>query len=83
MAGLASRFDPIEYAKQLRSAGVSQEQADIQAQAIETVINDIVSNQELVTKRDLAELKLELIKWMIGTGIAGVLAIAGLIKYIH
>lgn len=83
MAGLASRFDPIEYAKQLRSAGVSQEQADIQAQAIETVINDIVSNQELVTKRDLAELKLELIKCMIGTGIAGVLAIAGLIKYIH
>jgi hypothetical protein len=83
MAGLASRFDPIEYAKQLRNAGVSQEQADIQAQAIETVINDIVSNQELVTKRDLAELKLELIKWMIGTGIAGVLAIAGLIKYIH
>ncbi|WP_158649343.1 hypothetical protein [Aquella oligotrophica] len=52
------------------------------AQAIETVINDIVSNQELVTKRDL-ELKLELIKWMIGTGIAEVLAIAGLIKYIH
>lgn len=55
----------------------------MQAQAIETVVNDIVSNQELVIKRDLAELKLELIKWVIGTGIAGVLAIAGLIKYIH
>lgn len=48
----------------------------MQAQAVETVINDIVSNQELVTK-------LELIKLRIGTGIAGVLAIAGLIKYIH
>ncbi len=87
MAGLASRFDPIEYAKQLRNAGVSQEQADIQAQAIETVINDIVSNQELVTKSDLLvalkELEIKLIKWVIGTGIAGVLAIAGLIKYIH
>ena len=55
----------------------------MQAQAIGKVINDIVTNQELITKRDLAELKLELIKWMIGTGIAGVLAIAGLIKYIH
>lgn len=55
----------------------------MQAQVVETMINDIVSNQELVIKRDLAELKLELIKWVIGTGIAGVLAIAGLIKYIH
>ena len=59
----------------------------MQAQAIETVINDIVSNQELVTKSDLLvalkELEIKLIKWVIGTGIAGVLAIAGLIKYIH
>lgn len=59
----------------------------MQAQAVETVINDIVSNQELVKKSDLLlalkELEIKLIKWMIGMGIAGVLAIAGLIKYIH
>lgn len=81
------RFDPIEYAKQLRNAGVTQEQADIQAQTIETVINDIVTNQELVTKndlkKDLAELKLELIKWVLGTGVATVVALAGIIKFIH
>ncbi len=59
----------------------------MQAQAVETMINDIVPNQKLVTKSDLLvalrELEIKLIKWVIGTGIPGVLAIAGLIKYIH
>lgn len=81
MNTFSTKFDPIEYAKQLRNAGVSQEQADIQAQAIEKVISDIADNQDLVTKRDLAELKLELIKWMLSIGIGGILAIAGLLKY--
>lgn len=92
MATLTVRFDPIEYTQKLRSVGVSQEQAEIQAQTIEKVINEIENNQELVnkkdlsefkleTKRDLAELKLELIKWIIGTGVAGVVAIAGLLKF--
>jgi ethanolamine utilization protein EutP (predicted NTPase) len=56
-----SKFDPIEYAKQLRNVGVTQEQAEVQAQAIEKIIADITTNQELVTKRDLAELKIELV----------------------
>lgn len=87
MTALMVKFDPIEYAKQLRNAGVSQEQADIQAQTIETLISDITNNQELVTKndlkKDLAEMKLELIKWTLGTGVATVLALTGLIKFIH
>jgi len=54
---------------------------------IEMIINDITTNQELVTKSDLLvalkELEIKLIKWVIRTRIAGVLAIAGLLKYIH
>jgi hypothetical protein len=80
----AMKFDPIQYARQLRDAGVSQEQADIQAQTIELVISDMVNNQDLVTKKDLdtrlAELKLELIKWILGTGVATVMALAALLK---
>lgn len=87
MTALAANFDPIEYAKRLRSVGVSQEQADVQAQTIEKVIHDVTKNYNLVTKQDLAqhlaELKFELIKWMLGIGIGGILAIAGLLKYIH
>lgn len=83
MAALATKFDPINYARQLRQAGVSQEQADIQAQTIELVINDIITNQEIVTKKDIAELKLELIKWILGTGVATILSLVSIIKFIH
>jgi len=38
-----------------------------------------MKNQELITKRDLAELKLELIKWVLGTGLTSVLAVAGIV----
>lgn len=81
MTALNIKFDPIIYARNLRNAGVSLEQAEIQAQTIEQVIEDIIANQELVTKKDLAELKLELIKWMLGIGLSGILAIAGLLKF--
>lgn len=56
------------------------------------------TNQDLVTKNDLnsglketelrlqkemINIKVELIKWVLGTGVATVLALAGLLKYIH
>ena len=66
-----NRFDPIEYAKQLRSVGVSQEQADIQAQTIERVIVDVLqqskqeskelfNSKELATKGDILRLEKEI-----------------------
>lgn len=79
----AMRFDPIGYARQLRHVGVSQEQADIQAHTIDLVINDIVRNQDLATKNDLAGLKFELIKWILGNGVGTILALIGIIKFIH
>ena len=66
-----NRFDPIEYAKQLRSVGVSQEQADIQAQTIERIIVDVLQqskqeskelyeNKELATKGDVLRIEKEI-----------------------
>jgi uncharacterized membrane protein len=88
------RFDPIDYARQLRSVGVTQEQADIQAQTIERVIADVTSNQDLSSKQDiknltieinnnLATMELRLVKWIIGVGAASVLALIGILKFIH
>jgi hypothetical protein len=55
-------FDPIEYSKQLRSAGFSQEQAEVQAQTMERVMETVVNltreevrTQDLVAKKDLIE----------------------------
>ena len=49
-----------------------------------------IENKELATKQDIACLQrdlmaaeLRLVKWIIGTGLAGILAIVGLIKYVH
>ncbi len=91
---MALKFDPIEYTKQLRSVGVSQEQADIQAQTIERIIDNFAESQNLATKQDLklglselrsemVQLRLELIKWVLGTGAATVVALAGLLKFMH
>ncbi len=81
------QFDPIEYAQQLRGVGVSFEQADIQAQAFEKVINDVTHNHDLATKKDLSELKLDLIQWLLktvlGTGVTMLIAIAGMLKYMR
>ncbi|WP_395947034.1 hypothetical protein [Caedibacter taeniospiralis] len=38
MATFILRFDPIEYARKLRGAGMTQDQADIQAQELERLV---------------------------------------------
>ncbi|HRG61511.1 MAG TPA: hypothetical protein PLP75_00685 [Burkholderiales bacterium] len=38
-------------------------------------------SQDLVTKRDLVELKREIIKWMLGIGFAGIVFVAGMLKH--
>ena len=65
------RFDPIEYARQLRQNGFSQEQADIQAQAMIHLKEEIIADakqeldgRELVNKTDLLLTKTELLTEM-------------------
>ncbi len=58
----------------------------VQITAIATIATDLKYKQknETATKQDLRELELrlknELIRWILGTGMAGVVAIAGLLK---
>ncbi len=48
---------------------------------------DEVYSRELVTKNDLLialkEQELRLIKWILGTGISGIVIIAGMLKFMH
>jgi hypothetical protein len=45
MSALAMRhFNSIDYLRQLRDAGVSQVQAEVQAQTLEQIVNDIDNN---------------------------------------
>jgi hypothetical protein len=68
-------FDTLAYAKKLKSAGVPEAQAEIQAEALKEIINS-----ELVTKRDLTEAKVEIIKWVAGMLVAQAAIVATLVK---
>lgn len=68
-------FDTLAYAKKLKSAGVPEAQAEIQAEALKEIINS-----ELVTKRDLTEAKVKIIKWVAGMLVAQAAIVATLVK---
>ena len=48
-------FDTLAYAKKLKSAGFTEEQAEVQAEALAGLVNE-----QLATKRDLQELEMRL-----------------------
>jgi len=51
----AIAFDTLAYAKKMKAVGFTEEQAEVQAEAI----SDLINNQ-LTTKQDLHELELRL-----------------------
>jgi hypothetical protein len=74
-------FDTLAYAKKLKAVGFTEEQAEVQASAVADLVNE-----KLVTKADLdlkiAELKTELVKWMLGIAAAQVAFLVTLIKLV-
>ena len=75
-------FDTLQFVKKLKEAGVPERQAEVQAEAMAEIIEE-----RLVTKQTLdlktAELKAELIKWMLGVSVAQAAIIISCIKLIH
>jgi hypothetical protein len=82
----AITFDTLAFTKKLRAAGIPEDQAEAQAEALSDVLE--VNLQDLTTKGDLreTELKIEaqmmrlegqmlLIKWMSGVSVAGILSL--------
>jgi len=61
----AITFDTLKFVKTLKSSGMSEEQAE----AIANAVKDAQETQ-LVTKLDLIELKMELIKWVVALMLA-------------
>ena len=90
-------FDTLAYVKKAKELGTSEELAEFQARQIESAIDVAIENIEskelstkndvLITKNDLkteiAHLGVELIKWVFGTGVATIIALVGIIKYIY
>ena len=82
-------FDTLQFAKKLIDAGVPQKQAEVQAEAISEIVQE-----KLATKTDLKELenklqlqmanlKSELIKWVLSVSVAQAAIIISCLKFIH
>lgn len=86
---IAMTFDTLHFAKKLKENGVPEKQAEVQAEAMAEIIEN-----NLATKRDLkalevrlelklAEVKAEVIKWVLGVSVAQAAIIIFCMKLIH
>jgi hypothetical protein len=92
----AITFDTLAYSKKLRSAGFTEQQADVAAEAQKETIDiviaeletrhfkDLVTRQELslaveTIRREIAEVKADLIRWVIAAGFLQTVLIAALL----
>lgn len=62
LRGVMVTFDTLAYAKRLRSAGLTEEQADVHAEALATALGEVLATKydprDLATKEDLHRLEL-------------------------
>lgn len=66
-------FDTLKFVERLKAAGVSDAQAKAEAEAFAEVLNtaDVATKRDLkemesTLRRDMAELKVDLLKWVVG-----------------
>lgn len=86
----AITFDTLAYVKKLRSAGVPEKQAEIQAETFAEILEERVATKqdlkalELRLKQELnlglANTKTEIIKWVAGMLVAQAAIVATLVK---
>jgi hypothetical protein len=84
----ASAFDTLGYFEKLKAAGVPEQQAKIHADTMRELIEDkLLTKKDLVdAKKDLqimiAELKHDLLKWIIGLAFAQTALVVTLLRII-
>ncbi len=89
---IAKHFSAVDYMQRLKKANFTDEQAETIAKETEELLSNVLEQanlnlekKELVTDQGLQialkELKIRLIKWVMGTGLATIVAIAGLLKF--
>jgi hypothetical protein len=59
-------FDTLKFSDRLKEAGVPAAQAEAEARALA----EALSASDIATKVDLLELKMDIIKWMVGLALA-------------
>lgn len=77
----AITFDTLRFSNRLKNAGVPPAQAEAEAEALAEVFE--INLKELATKddlrREIAESKAELIRWVVGVGLLQITLITALV----
>ena len=83
-------FDTLKFAKKLEAAGMNSREAEALAEAQNDAFGEMINMSELATKKDLAlsdsalrkdlaEMKYDLLKWIIGLALAQFALIIGVL----
>lgn len=83
-AAMISTLDTHELVKDLKASGFTDEQAEAVTRAVRLAqdldVSNLATKTDLVVLRsELAKVELRLIKWVIGVGVAAVLALTGVV----
>ncbi len=86
----AISFDTLAYAKKLLAVGFTQQQAEVQAEALIEIVDEHIATKrdlkemevklELTLRREIQESKTDLIKWVAGMLVAQAAIVATLVK---
>lgn len=83
----AIAFDPLAFSEDLQKAGFSREQADAMGRANATAMNNLLTAQELVTKKELeiglSNTKHDILKWMVTAMIAQTGLLVGILAFLR
>jgi len=89
-------FDTLAYSNKLKEAGIPSKQAEIQAELLAEIFEErIATKQDIDTLKNemkvefskvdikFAELKVEVIKWVVGISAAQAALIISILKFVH
>lgn len=75
-------FDTLAYAKKMKAAGFTDQQAELQAEALQEILGTELATKGDIAevRKDIAEAKAETIKWVAGMLVAQAAIVATLVK---
>lgn len=82
-------FDTLAYAKKLKEAGVPERQAEVQAETFAEMVEERMATKQDVKELELrmdvklADLKAEIIKWVLAVSAGQAVLIISAMKLIH
>ncbi len=76
-------FDTLRFVKKLQSAGRTQASAEAIASAQSEAFEELTKTKDLATKSDLLELKLDLLKWIVGLALGQIAILVGILMKLH